>query len=106
MDITGLRRLISAASLADIGACRAELVAVGVARGLLDARELQIVRRLDELAETDYSLFPEAVVADASKASLGSAGRLRDRADACDAIPELGAALRRVRPLVTVSTLW
>ena len=93
MDITTLRRLISAVSLSDVAVCRAELVAVGVARGLLDARELEIVRRLDELAETDYSLLPEAVVAAASKTSLGSAGRLRDRAGACDAIPELGEAL-------------
>jgi len=93
MDITALRRLITAAPLTDIAMCRAELVAVGVVRGLLDARELEIVRRLDELAETDYSLFPEAVVADASKTSIGSANRLRDRADACDAIPELGEAL-------------
>jgi len=93
MDITALRPLISAVSLTDVAVCRAELVAVGVVRGLLDARELEIVRRLDELAETDYSLLPEAVVAEASKTSIGSAGRLRERADACDSIPELGEAL-------------
>jgi len=93
MDIRVLRPLISAGSLADVAACRAELVAIGVVRGLLDAREVAVVRRLDELAATDYSLFPPAVIADASKSSLGSAGRLRDRADACAAIPELGEAL-------------
>ncbi len=93
MDIKRLRRLIAAVQLSDIASCRAELVAVGVARGLLDSRELEIVRRLEELAETDYSLFPDAAVADASKTSIGSATRLRDRAGACDAIPELGNAL-------------
>jgi len=93
MDIRVLRPLIVAAPLGDVDACRAELVAIGVVRGLLDARELEVVRRLDELAASDYALFPPAVVADACKTSLGSAGRLRDRAGVCDAIPELGDAL-------------
>ncbi len=93
MDTTALRPLISATELTDVGVCRAELVAIGVVRGLLDARELEVVRRLDELAETDAALFPQAVVAAASKTSLMSAERLRDRAGTCDAIPELGEAL-------------
>ncbi len=93
MDIAAVAPLISATGLTDVAVCRAELVAVSVVRGLLDARELQVVRRLDELAETDTSLFPQAVVADASKTSLMSAERLRARAGTCDAIPELGAAL-------------
>ncbi|MCE9623545.1 MAG: hypothetical protein K8R99_14505, partial [Actinomycetia bacterium] len=93
MDIKALRPLISATELTDVAVCRAELVAIGVVRGLLDARELEVVRRLDELAETDAGLFPQAVVADASKSSLMAAERLRDRAGTCAAIPELGAAL-------------
>ena len=93
MDIDALRPLISATRLGDVATCRAELVAVRVARGLLDARELEVVRTLDELAESDCALFPQAIVAEASKTSLTSASRLRDRAAACDAIPELGDAL-------------
>ena len=93
MDTTALRPLIWATELADVGVCQAELVAIGVVRGLLDAREVEVVRRLDELAETDAALFPQAVVAAASKTSLTSAERLRDRAGVCDAIPELGQAL-------------
>jgi len=93
MDLTALRPLISATPLADVAACRAELADVTVARGLLDARELEVVRRLDELAATDASLFPQDVVAKASRSSLSHAERLRERAKAAAAVPELGEAL-------------
>ena len=93
MDVRAMRPLISATRLRDAAACRAELVAIGVVRGLLDAREVEVVRRLDELADADPALFPQGVVADASKSSLMAAERLRDRAGACEAIPELGDAL-------------
>ena len=79
--------------LSDVSVCRAELVAIGVVRGLLDAREVAVVRRLDELAAVDTSLFAQDVVAKASKSSLLHAERLRERAGACSSIPELGAAL-------------
>ena len=93
MDLTALRPLISDTSLSDVAVCRAELVAINVVRGLLDAREVEVVRRLDELAAHDTSLFPQDVVAKASKSSLMHAERLRDRANTASAIPELGAAL-------------
>ena len=79
--------------MTDVAVCRAELVAICVVRGLLDAREVEVVRRLDELAAQDTSLFPQDVVAKASKSSLMHAERLRERAGTCSAIPELGAAL-------------
>ncbi|MCY7299643.1 MAG: HNH endonuclease [Ilumatobacteraceae bacterium] len=93
MNLTALRPLISGTVLSDVAVCRAELVAIGVARGLLDAREVQVVRRLDELAVTDSSLFPQDVVAKSTKTSLTHAERLRERAGTCSSIPELGAAL-------------
>ena len=93
MDLTALRPLISDTSLSDVAVCRAELVAINVVRGLLDAREVEVVRRLDELAAHDTSLFPQDVVAKASKSSLMHAERLRDRANTASAKPELGAAL-------------
>lgn len=93
MQTAAVRPHISATELADATVCHAELVAIGVVRGWLDARELEVVRRLDELADADPALFPEGVVAAASKSSLMQAVRLRDRAGACDAIPELGDAL-------------
>ena len=93
MDLVALRPLISDTVLSNVDVCRAELVAINVARGLLDAREVEVVRRLDELATQDTSLFPQDVVAKASKSSLMHAERLRERADTCSGIPELGAAL-------------
>ena len=93
MDLAALRPLISGTVLSDVSVCRAELVAIGVVRGLLDAREVAVVRRLDELAAVDTSLFAQDVVAKASKSSLLHAERLRERAGACSSIPELGAAL-------------
>jgi hypothetical protein len=93
MDLAALRPLITATPLTDIAACRAEQMAIVVARGLLDAREVEVVRRLDELAATDTTLFPQDVIAKASRSSLSHAERLRDRANTAAAIPELGVAL-------------
>ncbi len=93
MDSKALRPLISATELTDTGVCQAELVEIRVVRGLLDARELEVVRQLDQLAELDPSLFTQGVVAIACKTSLMHAERLRDHADTCTAIRELGEAL-------------
>ncbi|MCY7298855.1 MAG: hypothetical protein LH616_06560 [Ilumatobacteraceae bacterium] len=93
MDLAALRPLSSGTVLSDVDVCRAELVAIGVAGGLLDGREADVVRRLDELAAADTSLFAQDVVAKTSKTSLLHAERLRERAGTCSSIPELGAAL-------------
>ncbi|MBI4883002.1 MAG: DUF222 domain-containing protein [Actinobacteria bacterium] len=93
MDVGVLRPLIAAGGLSDAAACRAELVAIGVVRGLLDAREVEVVARLDVLAEADHALFAQGVIADAARVTLGHAERLRDRATVCAAIPELAGAL-------------
>ncbi|MDP2290563.1 MAG: DUF222 domain-containing protein, partial [Actinomycetota bacterium] len=93
MDVEALRPLIVAGELTDVAACRAELVAIVAVRGLLDAREVEVVRRLDELAAAEPALFPQEVVSKATRSSLTSAERLRERAATCSAVPELGAAL-------------
>jgi hypothetical protein len=93
MDVGTIRTLISATPLADVAACRAELSAITSVRGLLDARELEVVRQLDAFAGTDAAPFPQEVVATATRSSLGAAERLRDRAATAAAVPELGAAL-------------
>jgi hypothetical protein len=49
MDVAGLRTLIGGAALGDVGACRRELEHVRAGRGLLDAREMAVLGRLDEL---------------------------------------------------------
>jgi hypothetical protein len=93
MDLQALRELIEVNPLADVDACRTELAAVRTMRGLLDAREMKVCARLDELASERPSIFPEDEVARASKTSQSKASRVRDRKKAADDVPELGAAL-------------
>ena len=93
MDLHTLRRLISGTPLPDIAACVGELVAVRVARGLLDAREMEVVARLDDLAASEPTVFPDDVVSKAAKSSLHKASKVRSRKKACDDIPELGDAV-------------
>jgi len=93
MDVGAIRTQLSASSLADVADCRAELAALMVVRGLLDARELQVVCRLDELATADAQVVPHEVIASSTRSSSSAAERLRDRAAAAHDVPELGAAL-------------
>ena len=93
MDVGAIRTLISATPLPDVAACRAELAAITSVRGLLDAREVEVIRLLDGFAAADAALFPQEIVATATRSSLSAAERLRDRAATASDVPELGAAL-------------
>jgi hypothetical protein len=89
MDFVALRSVIGGSSLSDVAACRVELEHVRGGRGLLDAREVEVLARLEELEAG----FVEEVLARAGKVSLSKASKVRHRKRACDAVPELGAAL-------------
>src|SRR3954454_15372685 len=93
MDVLSLRTLIAGTVLVDVEACRRELEHVRGVRGLLDARELQVLARLDELTVDAPAMFPEDELAKAAKSSLNKAVKVRHRKDACEQVPELGAAL-------------
>jgi hypothetical protein len=93
MDLDRLRSLVAGTVLADLDACRTELDHLRVARGVLDARELVVLARLDEIAADQPSVFPEDELAKASKSSLGKSTKVRKRKKACDDVPELAAAL-------------
>lgn len=93
MDLTALGTIIGGTSLADVDACRRELEHIRGGRGLLDAREVAVLGRLDELVAELPTVFPEDEIAKASKSSLGKGARVRARKQACDAVPELGQAL-------------
>ena len=93
MDVESIGELIGAAELGDVPACRAELAGITRARSLLDAREVAVVNRLNELAAATPSIFPEGVVAAATRTSLRKAARPVARAKACELMPELSAAL-------------
>src|SRR4051794_11763058 len=93
VDVSSVRTLIAGTVLVDVGACRRELEHVRGVRGLLDARELQVLARLDELTVEAPAIFPEDELAKAAKSSLNKAVKVRHRKDACEQVPELGAAL-------------
>ncbi len=47
--MSALRMIIGGSPLADLGACRRELEHIRGGRGFLDAREVEVLGRLDEL---------------------------------------------------------
>lgn len=93
MDIAALQQLIIADPLVDVAARRRELEHIRRGRGVLDAREVHVLGRLDQLTASLPSVFPEAELATASRSSLGKASKVRDRQAACDQLPELADAL-------------
>src|SRR4051795_2301619 len=93
MDFSSVRTLIAGTVLVDVEACRRELGDVRSARGLLDAREVEVLARLDELTVEAPAIFPEDELAKAAKSSLTKATKVRHRKDTCERVPELGAAL-------------
>ncbi len=93
MDLVVLREVIGGTSLVDVDICRRELAEIRSGRGLLDAREVEVLARLDELTATAPGIFPEDEIATAARSSLSKATRVRARKKTCDHIPELGSAL-------------
>ena len=93
MDFAAVCSIIGGAPLTDLAACRAELEHVHGVRGVLDAREVEILARLDELTVEVPSMLPEDELAKAAKWSLSKAGKIRGRKRACEQVPELAAAL-------------
>jgi len=95
MDIDALRTLLTAGTLADLADCRRELGALRAVRGIVDAREMRVLARMDEIAATPAGSgsFPDADHAAASKKPASDADRVRRRAKVADDVPQLGAAL-------------
>src|SRR4051795_3772530 len=93
MDLLSLRTIIAGTVLVDVEACRRELGQVRGVRGLLDAREVEVLARLDELTVEAPAIFPEDELAKAAKSSLTKAVKVRHRKDTCHRVPELAAAL-------------
>ena len=93
MDLGLIRNVIGAAPLTDLAACRGELAAIQHVRALLDAREMRVAVRLDELAVVSPSVFPESEIAAAAKTSVKKGSRVRERSRAAGDVPQLGDAL-------------
>jgi hypothetical protein len=90
---SSLRAIIGQTVVVDVGACRRGLEDVRSARGVLDAHEVQLLARLDELTVNEPAIFPEAELAAAARSSLSKATKVRHRKETCERVPELGAAL-------------
>jgi hypothetical protein len=88
MEVGRIRWLIEGGRLADVDACRAELVAITSVRAMLAQRELRVTQRLDEL-----SADTEGELATHTKGTASKAGTVRRRKQAVDDVPQLGAAL-------------
>ena len=97
MSICGLVESIAGVdwAVADADAVAGVLGDVRWVRGWLDSVEVAGARRLSELALVSPSLFPERMVADAGRVSLGEASKGFDRAKTTAAIPELGVVLEQ-----------
>jgi hypothetical protein len=83
---------------ADRDALAAALVSAGRMRGWLDALELRVARRLEEVVS-----FPEKVIADAGRSELRAGDRVVRRSKTAEQAPEFEAALAAGR--VTVGHL-
>ena len=88
MDVGRIRGLVEAGALADVAACRTELVAITSVRAMLAQRELRVTQRLDDL-----SADTEGELATHTKSSAAKAGKVRRRKKTCDDVPQLAAAL-------------
>jgi hypothetical protein len=93
MDLSSLRTLIGHTALIDVEARRRELEHIRRGRGLFDAREVEVLARLDELAVESPAIFPEDELAKAAKSTLTNGLKIRHRKETCAQVPELGAAL-------------
>jgi hypothetical protein len=80
MDLLALRTVIGATPLTDLDACRRELEHARGGRGLLDAREVEVLGRLDEVTADVPSILPEDELANAAKSSLPKALKIRSAA--------------------------
>ena len=72
----------------DLAACRADQGLVRRLRGMLDGYEVELAARTRELTSC-----PEAMFAEVNQTGLGAAGRILERSDVCESMPELGEVL-------------
>ena len=106
MDVSQLRTLIAGTALVDVEACRRELEDLRVLRGLSDAREVEVLTRLDELTVDGAAIYPEDELAKATKSSLTKGVKIRHRKEACEHVPSWARRSPTVPRPVTVWMSW
>jgi len=88
MDLGLVTSWLRSTPLADAATCHEQLALVRALRGVLDAREMAIAARLDELARP-----VEDDIAHASRTSTAHGSRVRRRRSICGEVPQLADAL-------------
>ena len=80
-------------SVSDSAQCAALLGQLNSLRSWIESRSLAVTARLNELAVETPGIFPEQILAEATRVSLSHAIRPFRRAEAVELLPEFGAAL-------------
>ncbi len=80
-------------AVSDTAHCGSLLARLNGLRSWVESRTLAVTRRLNELAEQTPGIFPEQILADATRVSLTQALQPFKRAEAVELLPEFGAAL-------------
>ncbi len=75
------------------GQCGDLLARLNHLRSWVESRTLAVTQRLNELADRTPGIFPEQIVADATRVTLTQAFQPFRRAEAVELLPEFGAAL-------------
>ena len=79
--------------MSDSAHCASLLGQLNALRSWAESRALAVTRRLNELADETPGIFPEQILADATRVSLTQALQPFRRAEAVELMPEFGAAL-------------
>ncbi len=87
-QLTGERLAVS-----DTAHCGSLLARLNGLRSWVESGTLAVTRRLNELAHETPGIFPEQIVADATRVSLNQAIQPFRRAEAVELLPTFGAAL-------------
>jgi hypothetical protein len=80
-------------AVSDAKQCAILLTKLNGLRSWVESRSLAVTQRLNELVNDSPSIFPEQIVAGATRVSLTQALQPFRRAEAVDLLPEFGAAL-------------
>ena len=83
----------AALSVSDTAQCATLLAHLNSLRSWVESRSLAVTARLNALAVETPGIFPEQIVADATRVSLNQAIQPFKRAEAVELLPEFGAAL-------------
>ncbi len=80
-------------AVSDTAHCASLLARLNGLRSWVESRTLAVTRRLNELADQSPGIFPEQILADATRVSLNQALQPFKRAEAVELMPTFGAAL-------------